>query len=368
MSLARDAAGQWRRAADGDHTAIAFIREKFPAAADLLHTPDRRQFMRLMAASLALSGLAGCDDDPRDEIVPPVNQAEGAVPGSVLTYASSVLVDGFANGVLVKTRDGRPIKIEGNPDHPWSRGGTDVFGQASVLGLYDPFRSQSVQFDTRDSDWPAFRAAIAGPLAQWRSNGGQGFALLVGPTTSPSLAAQLAALQRAWPRMRIYTHVPATRAALYEGTRRAFGQPLETHWRLSGARVIVSLDGDLLDAGPHQVGAAREWSDARQAAAGAGGLLRMWAAGPVPNLTSAKADYPFGCLACAGVGDGALAAVPRAGFEPTTASARSPALVRCCLARAGRRAGSRRGRCRLARRCGRASGSTVAERRSGQYG
>ena len=291
--LVRDAAGGWRQAAGDDSAAIAFIRERFPAAADLLHTPDRRQFMRLMAASLALSGLAGCDDDTSDELVPPVTQAEGAAPGAVLTYASSALVDGFANGVLVKTRDGRPIKIEGNPGHPWSQGGTDVFGQASVLGLYDPFRSQSVQFDTRESDWPAFRAAMVGPLAQWRTSGGQGLAVLVGPTTSPSLAAQLAAWQRAWPQMRLYTHVPATRTTLYEGTRQAFGQPLETHWRLAEARVIVSLDGDLLDAGPHQVGAAREWSDARRTQAASGGLLEMWAAGPVPNLTGAKADHPI---------------------------------------------------------------------------
>ena len=288
--LARDGLGRWREA-DGEGGVHALIRERFPAAADLLHTPDRRQFMRLMAASLALSGLAGCDDDSRDEIVPPVNQAVGSAPGSVLTYASSVLLDGFANGVQVKTRDGRPIKVESNPDHPWSRGGTDVFGQASVLGLYDPFRSQSVQSDTRESDWPAFRTALVGPLAQFRASGGEGFALLLGPTTSPSLAAQIGAMQRDWPQMRLYTHVPATRAALYEGTRAAFGRPLETHWRMQGARVVVCLDGDLLDAGPHQVGAAREWIDARQAQAARGNLLAMWAAGPVPNLTLAKADH-----------------------------------------------------------------------------
>ncbi len=288
--LARDTAGRWYEA-DGGGALHALIRERFPAAADLLHTPDRRQFMRLMAASLALSGLAGCDDDPHDEIVPPVNQAVGSAPGTVLTYASSALLDGFANGVQVKTRDGRPIKIEGNPDHPWSLGGTDVFGQASVLGLYDPFRSQSVQSDTRASDWAAFRTAMVGPLAQLRATGGQGFALLLGPTTSPSLAAQVATMQRDWPQMRLYTHMPATRLALYAGTRAAFGRPLETHWRMQGARVVVCLDGDLLDAGPHQVGAARAWADARRAQAAQGGLLTMWAAAPVPNLTSAKADH-----------------------------------------------------------------------------
>ena len=285
--------GKWFTAADDGAGVHAFIRERFPSAAALLDTPDRRQFMRLMAASLALSGLAGCDDDSRDEIVPPVNQAKGSAPGTVLTYASSTLLDGFANGIVVTTRDGRPTKIEGNPAHPWSRGGTDVFGQASVLGLYDPFRSQSVQRATRDSDWPAFRAAMVGPLAAFRASGGQGFAILLGPSTSPSLAYQLGKLQRAWPAMRLYTHVPASRDALYEGTRQAFGRKLETHVRMSGVQTVVGLDSDLLDAGPHQVGAAREWADARAAEAAQGRLLTMWAAGPVPNLTSAKADHRF---------------------------------------------------------------------------
>ncbi len=291
MKFSAGADGRWHAgAAEGIH---AFIKERFPAAADLLHTPDRRQFMRLMAASLALSGLAGCDDDDaHDQIVPPVTQAAGSAPGRVLTYASSTLLDGFANGVLVKTRDGRPIKIEGNPQHPWSRGGTDVFGQASVLGLYDPFRSQSVQHQTRDSSWDEFRLGMVAQQARLRA-GGAGFALLLGPHTSPSLIAQVAALQAAWPEMRVYTHAPVTRTALYEATRQAFGRPLETHWRLDQARALVCLDGDLLDAGPHQVGAARGWSVARRAMAANGALLELHAATAVPNLTTAKADHAF---------------------------------------------------------------------------
>ncbi len=291
VKLRSGADAGWYPAPGADGLA-AFVKERFPAVADLLHTPDRRRFMRLMAASLALSGLAGCDDDDtHDDIVPPVAQATGSAPGVALHYASSALLDGFANGILVKTRDGRPIKIEGNPGHPWSRGGTDVFGQASVLGLYDPFRSQTVQHLTRASDWAAFRVAMLAPQAGWRASRGAGLALLIGPNTSPSLIAQLAAMQLAWPEMRVFTHAAVTRDTLYEGTQRAFGRRLETHWRLDGVRSIVCLDGDLLDAGPHQVGAARGWSQARRQAARAGGLLEMYAAGAVPNLTSAKADH-----------------------------------------------------------------------------
>ncbi len=274
-----------------DSQAAARLRDHFPGAADLLHT-HRRQFMRVMAASLALGGLAGCnDDDTRDDIVPPVQQSQGQAPGETLTYASATLMDGFANGVRVTTRDGRPLKIEGNPQHPWSQGGTDVFGQASVLGLYDPFRSQTVTHLTRDSDWPTFRGAMVGRLAALRASGGAGLAILLGPVTSPTLAAQIAQQQGVWPKMRVYSAGGVTREAVYEGTQRAFGQALETHYDFSGVRVAVCLDGDLLDAGPHQVGTARRWAAARRKAAAQGGLLTLFAAGPVPNLTSAKADH-----------------------------------------------------------------------------
>ncbi len=268
----------------------AFVRDRFPAAADLLRS-DRRQFMRVMAASLALGGLAGCNDDTRDDIVPPVQETEGQAPGEKLIYASAALMDGFANGMRVTTRDGRPLKIEGNPEHPWSQGGTDVFGQASVLGLYDPFRSQTVTHLTRDSDWAIFRGAMVGPLAALRASGGAGFGVLLGPVTSPTLAGQIARQQEMWPKMRVYSTGAVTREALYEGTRRAFGQACETHYDFSGVRVAVCLDGDLLDAGPHQVGTARRWAAARRAMAREGALLTLFAAGAVPNLTSAKADH-----------------------------------------------------------------------------
>jgi len=116
------------------------LHGEYPAVTDLSTGPDRRSFLRLMAASLALSGLIGgtARADDRDQEVPFVNQPERVDPGAALYFASSTLLDGVANGILVTTRDGRPFKIEGNPQHPWSRGGTDIFAQASVLG---PLRS-----------------------------------------------------------------------------------------------------------------------------------------------------------------------------------------------------------------------------------
>ena len=269
-----------------------FLAAEFPTAARLGLAPERRGFLKLMAASFALGGLTACGGGGgRDFEVPYVDQPERVVPGTALAYASCALFDGFSDGVLVTTRDGRPLKVEGNPEHPWSLGGTGVLGQASVLGLYDPFRSQAVQHLGRPSSWAAFRAAMLAQAPAWREAGGEGVALLTGPVTSPTTAAQIARLRAAYPGARWFTGAGAPRDGLYAGARLAYGRPLETIPDFSRARVIVALDGDILDLGPGQVGLSRRWSEARRAAYAEGRLLALHAAAPTPTLTSAKADH-----------------------------------------------------------------------------
>ena len=152
------------------------VAREFPAVTDLCAGPDRRQFFKLMAASFVLSGLAGCDDasDGRAQEVPYVRNPLRITPGDVADYATVAIQDGFANGITVATRNGRPFKAEGNGEHPWSRGGTDVFGQASILGLYDPERSQSVRFQGKASSWDTFRGTMLGHFAALRAAGGGG--------------------------------------------------------------------------------------------------------------------------------------------------------------------------------------------------
>jgi MoCo/4Fe-4S cofactor protein with predicted Tat translocation signal len=237
-----------------------YLAAEFPSAARLAAAPERRGFLKLMAASFALGGLTACGaGGGRDYEVPYVRQPERIVPGTDLSYASSSVFDGFGNGVLVTTRNGRPLKIEGNPDHPWSRGGTDVLAQASVLGLYDPFRSQAVQHLGRPSSWAAFRADLQAQMPAWRENRGEGLALLTGPVTSPTLAAQIARLRAAYPALRWHVGAGAARDGLYEGARRAYGRPLETIPDFGRARTIVSLDGDFLDLGPGPRRRDRPW-------------------------------------------------------------------------------------------------------------
>ncbi|TLU73477.1 TAT-variant-translocated molybdopterin oxidoreductase [Lichenicoccus roseus] len=271
---------------DGNDAFRRFLHTEFPNASPGRGV-DRRAFLRLMAASLSLAGLAGCDDpddDPRSKEIPYVEQPREAHPGQVMRYASSTLIDGHANGVTVLTRDGRPIKIEGAPAHPWSRGGTDIAGQASVLDFWDPFRSQAVLRLGRPDDWDSLRPVIEALPRD-------GLHLLTGPVTSPSLLAQIRGLQQRFPGLRWHVHAPADAFAARTGAARAFGQPLDMLYDFSQARTVVSLDGDILDPGPRQVGLASRWAEARRASAARGTLLTLHAVAPTPTLTSSKADH-----------------------------------------------------------------------------
>src|SRR5438067_11312549 len=134
---------------------------------------SRRRFLELLGASLALAGGAGCAL-PRDQIVPYVRPPEDVVPGKSLYFATAHLVGGYADGVLVESTMGRPIKVEGNPQHPASLGGTDAFAQASVLTLYDPNRSQTLTYKNEIRTWPDFLRDLRVALAQLHPSGGQG--------------------------------------------------------------------------------------------------------------------------------------------------------------------------------------------------
>src|SRR5205814_2938522 len=105
---------------------------------------SRRDFLRLAGASLALAGFGACTKQPIEKIVPYITQPEEIIPGKPLRFATATTFNGYAQGIVVTSREGRPTKIEGNPEHPASRGATSIWAQADVLDLYDPDRAQSV--------------------------------------------------------------------------------------------------------------------------------------------------------------------------------------------------------------------------------
>src|SRR6267378_558695 len=152
---------------------------------------DRRELMKVMAASAAFAGLSGCTKLPTQKIVPYVRQPEQIIPGKPLFYATAVTLGGVASGILVESHMARPTKVEGNPDHPSSLGASDAFAQASVLGLYDPDRSQAEIHDGRIGSWPEFQNEFSAALAGEKGSGGAGLRLLTPTLTSPTLAAQI---------------------------------------------------------------------------------------------------------------------------------------------------------------------------------
>src|SRR5262245_62384098 len=122
-----------------------FLHREFPQnASEWLDPVGRRGFLKLMGASLTLAGVSACTRQPAEAIVPYVRQPEELVPGKPLFFATAMPFSGAGMGLLVENHEGRPTKIEGNHDHPSSRGATDLFAQASILGLYDPDRSQTL--------------------------------------------------------------------------------------------------------------------------------------------------------------------------------------------------------------------------------
>src|ERR1051326_5526975 len=203
-----------------------FFHEEFPQQALALDKGvHRRDFMKLMGASVAMAGLAACRR-PAETIVPYVNQPENLIPGRPLYFASAMPFGGYATGVLVESHLNRPTKVEGNPDHPASLGASDKFMQAAVLGLYDPDRSQVVRRYGDTSTWGDFIGALQPALERAKTNGA-GLRILTQTITSQTLGAQIQALVAEYPGMKWHQWEAVNRDNAREGARRALARTPE---------------------------------------------------------------------------------------------------------------------------------------------
>ncbi len=185
----------------------------------------RRELLKLMGAAIGLAGLSGCTRAPAQEIIPYVTQPPEVTPGRPHFYATATTLDGFATGVLVESHEGRPTKVEGNPDHPASLGASGAFEQASVLGLYDPHRARSVKRRGMPTTWRAVADALT--RGSWMDQQGRGLHLVLEPTSSPTVVALLGELRTRWPGAQVHFHSAANRKNVWEGARLAFGSVLE---------------------------------------------------------------------------------------------------------------------------------------------
>jgi MoCo/4Fe-4S cofactor protein with predicted Tat translocation signal len=272
-----------------------FLENEFPGNAGSAEKDadgiNRRDVLKLMAASAAMAGLSACTKLPTEKIVPYVHPPEEIVAGRPLFYATSMPQAGVATGLLVESHMGRPTKIEGNPEHPGSLGGSDIFAQASILTLYDPDRSQTVMFDGRVTSWSDFAAQMGNARTRF-SVKGAGMRLLTRTITSPTLGAQIKNLLAQYPEAKWHQYEPCGGDSAREGSRMAFGKPVNTVYRFDQADVIVSLDSDFLSSGPGHLRYAREFASRRDLSAGAASKLnRVYVAESMMTNTGAVSDH-----------------------------------------------------------------------------
>jgi molybdopterin-containing oxidoreductase family iron-sulfur binding subunit len=238
----------------------------YPNPRDPGETVDRRRFLGVVGASAAVAGVAGCSPRfaPLGEIVPYVQPPEQYTPGVPLHFATAMEMNGVGIGLLATSREGRPTKIEGNPEHPSSLGSSDLFSQGSLLDLYDPDRSKQVRHRQGPATWEEAFTTLRHALEKQRSAGGAGVRILSGACSSPTLAGLMGELLKHYPRARWTQYEPGGRDAILQGARRAFGQPLQPVYDFSKADVVLSLACDFLACEPGTVRYQRDFAERRR--------------------------------------------------------------------------------------------------------
>ena len=269
-----------------------YLHREFPEQASEWNDPKgRRQFLKLMSASLALAGVGACTKQPPEQIVPYVKQPEDLVPGRPLFFASAIPFSGVAQPVLVESHMGRPTKIEGNPEHPASLGATDAITQAAVLDLYDPDRTKTLTHRGEIQAWGSFLAAMQSAGGRQKARQGAGLRFLTGPITSPSLAELMATILAQYPQATWHQYDPVTRDGARVGGRQATGSATDAIYRFDKADVVVSLDADFLTCGPGSVRYQKDFAARRRVTDERKAMNRLYAIESTPTLTGAKADH-----------------------------------------------------------------------------
>jgi len=269
-----------------------FLHREFPQnASEWLDPVGRRGFLRLMGASLALAGVSACTRQPTEAIVPYVRQPEELVPGKPLFYATAMPFAGAGVGLLVESHEGRPTKIEGNPEHPSSLGATDLFGQAAILGLYDPDRSQVLTHLGEIRAFEAFAAAMRDVIAAQEAAGGSGVRILTETVASPTLAGQIDGLLARLPRAKWVQWEPFGRHNARAGSLQAFGEYVDAQYTVEAADVILALDSDFLVTGNSALRHARAFASRRRIEGDPSERNRLYAVESSPTNTGTKADH-----------------------------------------------------------------------------
>ncbi len=223
--------------------------------------------------------------------MPYVRQPEELVPGHPLFFATAMPFAGAGLGLLVENHEGRPTKIEGNPDHPSSRGATDIFAQAAVLGLYDPDRSATLTNLGEIRPFAAFVSAVRSALSGQEMKQGSGLRILTETVASPTLAAQIEAVLARFPQAKWIQWEPFGRHNAREGSRVAFGEYVDAQYAIEKADVILSLDADFMCTGAAGIRHARAFASRRRIEGDRSQQNRLFVVESDPTNTGTKADH-----------------------------------------------------------------------------
>ncbi|MBA4031252.1 MAG: molybdopterin oxidoreductase [Planctomyces sp.] len=251
---------------------IEFLHREFPvSASEFPSGMSRRRWLQIMGASLALAGVTGCRWE-REIIAPFVNRPMNRIPGEPQKFASAFEIAGVVRPLEVTSFDGRPIKVDGSPDHPLSGGGSDGYSQALLLHLYDPDRSQQVAElkagKPQASSWDAFNLFAGKLFPAASTSGGKGLRVLAETSTSPSRARLKDAFLAKFPEAKWYEFESVGFDNDRLGTVKAFGKPLRTVIDLTTADVIVAVDADLFGGHPQATSNLKQWAVRRDPEAG----------------------------------------------------------------------------------------------------
>ncbi len=252
---------------------------------------SRRGFLTVATATAAAIGIEGCVRRPAEQILPYSQAPEYLNPGVPMHYATAVERRGEALGLLVTSFEGRPTKIEGNPDHPASLGATDLLAQALVLDLYDPDRSNGPRQGETDKTFADVDALLAQVARTHAVDSGAGLRILAAPSISPSFLRLRTAMMQKFPQAKFHAWTPVNESNAREGARIAFGEPLVAHHDYQGARVILSVDADFLQTESASIRATRRFADGRRITQPTDTMSRLYVVESTHSTTGANADH-----------------------------------------------------------------------------
>jgi MoCo/4Fe-4S cofactor protein with predicted Tat translocation signal len=271
-----------------------WLEREFPSGAAQLNGDEwsRRSFLKLMGASVALAGfgVTSCRR-PEMHLVPFTKIVEWTIPGKFLYYATAMPRRNGAIPLLVTTVDGRPIKLDGNPLHPSSNGGSDIFIQAEINELYNPMRAKRIAENGKTTDFAAFEKYLADLRGKMSADGGAGLAFLVEETHSPARERLRGELEKMFPQMRWCVFDPLLSDQQNYSTQFSFGENLRLVPRLERADIILSLGSDFLDCGEGDLAATRAFSSRRRVSSPKDSLNRLYVVENHYTLTGAMADH-----------------------------------------------------------------------------